>query len=507
MIRRLPLFKRAAGGVAAGVVLLLFPAVLLFPVGKARAEPYVRLGGTVKLYTSVYTEGGEGGGLFPHDAGDFALTRSELWLKLNGYASDNVSFRARADLIYTADTDYRSFAEIETESGFSSDIQEFDISFREASFKVMDLFVPGLDLIVGRGRVRWGTSDEYNVIDNLNPVDYANLYSFDPDYFVWHEPMDGFVLEYLFPFDFPLRLQGVYYLAFKPSPLPSGFESFLSMQQKQALDGLTAPLGLPAGTSRAELADVPDYNLQNGVFGIRLSSYVLNFDVGLSYYHGHQTLPLPDRIVADLTGEVPSIDGFYGYPRLDVAGFDLAGELFSVGVWAEVGVYLPEKRDTVLLVRTPLGDLEEKFQLLDRPYTKFTVGFDYTFGVGEGLYWNAQFNRGFYDEFGYTQEADDVLGVDRSGFLGKLDDYYLTYLEYPFLSETVTVTLNFLLEVAEYEDFSGNTTWLVSPEIEFVPYDGTSIEIAYLTFNGPASTKLGTFSDSDIVYLLLKAFF
>ena len=51
----------------------------------------------------------------------------------------------------------------------------------------MDLFVPGMDLIVGRQRTRWGTSDEYNVIDNLNPVDYANLYSFDPDYFVMHD--------------------------------------------------------------------------------------------------------------------------------------------------------------------------------------------------------------------------------------------------------------------------------------------------------------------------------
>jgi hypothetical protein len=478
-----------------------------FPVREGRSEPYVRLGGTAKLYTSVFTETGEGAGLFPHKAGDFALTRAELWLKLNGYASDNVSFRARSDFIYTADTDYSDFSEIEAGRGFSSEVQDFDINFREASFKIMDLLVPGMDLIVGRGRVRWGTSDEYNVIDNLNPVDYANLYSFDPDYFVRHEPMDGFVLEYLFPFDFELKVQGVYFLSFKPSPLPAGFESFLALQQKQALDELTSPFDLPPGISSVVLEDVPDYNLENGVFGIRLSGNFFNFDVGLSYYHGHQTLPLPGRIVADLTGEVPSIDGFYGYPGLDVAGFDLAGEIYSVGIWAEVGVYIPEKRDTILLVRTPFGDQEDRFPLLNRPYTKFTVGFDYTFGVGEGLYWNVQFNRGFYDEFSYTEEADEALGVDRSGFLGKLDDYYLTFLEYSFLSETVSLTLNFLLEVAEYDDFSSNNTWLLTPEVTFVPYDGTSIEIAYIAFNGAASTKLGAFSDSDIVYVLMKAFF
>jgi len=486
---------------------LLLLTASLVPVPQGRCEPYVRLGGTVKLYTSVFTEGGEGAGLFPHEAGDFALTRAELWLKLNGYASDNVSFRARADFIYTADKGYDDFSDVEAGSGFSSEVQEFDINFREASFKVMDIFVPGMDLIVGRQRTRWGTSDEYNVIDNLNPVDYANLYSFDPDYFVRHEPMEGFTLEYLFPFDFDMKIQGVYFLSFKPSPLPAGFGGFLALQQKQGLDELTSSIGLPPGTSEAVLEDVPDYELENGVFGIRLSGNLLNFDWGLSYFRGFQTLPLPETIVTDLTGEIPSITGFYGYPRLDVFGFDLAGEIYSVGIWAEVGVYIPENRDTVILVQTPLGDMEDRFPLLDRPYTKFTVGLDYTFGIGEGLYWNVQFNRGFYDEFPYTEEADEALGVDQSGFLGKLDDYYLTFLEYSFLSDTVTVTMNFLLAVAGYSDFSSNNTWMLTPEIEYVPFDGMSIEVAYLTFNGAASTKMGAFSDSDLVYVLMKAFF
>jgi hypothetical protein len=479
----------------------------LFPVPEGRTEPSVHLGGTVKLYTSVFTESGEGGGMLPHEAGDFALTRAELWLKLNGYASDNVSFRARADFIYTANKEYNDFSDIEAGSGFSSEVQDFDINFQEASFKVMDLFVPGMDLIVGRQRTRWGTSDEYNVIDNLNPVDYANLYSFDPDYFVRHEPMEGFTLDYLLPFDFDMKVQGVYFLSFKPSPLPAGFEGLLALQQKQGLDDLASSIGLPPGTSRVGLEDVPDYNLENGVFGIRLSGNFFNFDLGLSYFWGFQTLPLPETIVTDLTGEIPSITGFYGYPRLDVFGFDLSGEIYSVGTWAEVGVYIPEKQDTVVLVRTPLGDLEDRFMLLNRPYTKFTVGFDYTFGIGEGLYWNVQFNRGFYDEFSYTEEADEVLGVDKSGFLGKLDDYYLTFLEYSFLSDTVTVTLNFLLGVSGYSDFSSNNTWMITPEVEYVPFDGMSIEVAYLAFNGAASTKLGAFSDSDLVYVLMKAFF
>jgi len=497
LIRRAPLCLAA----------LLFVSVPFLPVREGRTEPYVRLGGTVKLYTSIYTQSGPGAEFIPHEAGDFALTRAALWLKLNGYASDNVSFRGRVDFIYTHDHELDRFSDLESATGLASEAQDVDIYFREASFKVMDLFVPGLDLIVGRQRVRWGTSDEYNVIDNLNPVDYANLYSFDPDYFVDHIPMDGFTLEYQIPVDFDLKVQGVYYLYFRPSPLPPGFEEFLAASQGIRLDESTAPFGLPPGISRVEIGDFPEYNVADGVFGIRLSGNFFNFDLGLSYFHGYQTLPLPEKLLTDLTEEIPTIEGFYGYPPLDVVGFDLAGELYSVGIWAEVGVYIPGKQDTVVLVRTPLGDREDRFPLLDRPYTKFTVGFDYTFGVGEGLYWNTQFNHGFYDEFGYTPEADEVLGVDQARFLGKLEDYYITFLEYSFLSDTLTAKLEFMLEVAEYRDFSRQTTWALSPEIEYIPFDGTSIRISYLTFNGSAATKLGAFSDSDLVYVLMKAFF
>ena len=130
---------------------------LILPLRTTRAEVDVRLGGVVKLYTSIFTQSGPGGGLLPHDAGDFALTRAALWLKLNGYASDNVSFRGRVDFIYTHDHTFDQLSDLESVSGFSAEAQDLDVYFREASFKTMDLFVPGLDLIVGRQRVRWGT--------------------------------------------------------------------------------------------------------------------------------------------------------------------------------------------------------------------------------------------------------------------------------------------------------------------------------------------------------------
>ncbi len=74
----------------------------------AQAERTARLGGTVKFFTSVYTESEEEAGLFGHEAGDFALTRVELRARLDGDVSENVSFRSRVDFIHTVDARFES---------------------------------------------------------------------------------------------------------------------------------------------------------------------------------------------------------------------------------------------------------------------------------------------------------------------------------------------------------------------------------------------------------------
>lgn len=474
---------------------------------RVQAESTARLGGTVKFFTSVYTQGEEGAGLFDHEAGDSALTRVELRARLDGSVSENVSFRSRVDFIHTADARFEAFGDLESGNGFSSQVHDVDLYFKEGSFKMENLFVSGLDLTAGRQRVRWGTSDEWNVVDNLNPVDYANLFSFDPDYFVDHIPMDGLAIEYRFPVDFDLKIQAVWFPAFKPSPLPEGFESYLLLAQQATLDALTASLGLPMGTTRAVLSNVPGYRLGAGVLGLRVSGNLANFDLGVSYFHGHHTLPLPEKVQVGLVEGLPSLEVRYGYPRVDVFGFDLAGEIWTVGLWAELGVYLSEDFDTELCATVPPDLPPVKVPLLKRPYTKFTVGFDYTFGLGDGLYWNTQYNHGFYDEFAYTREARNLVGTGNTPFLGELEDYYISYLEYAFFNDTLKVTLNGLLEVADYGDFRNRHAWMFNPEFELVPFDGASLLAGYAMIAGAEDSKFGLFSGSDVLYLLLKAFF
>lgn len=487
--------------------ILLLILFFLTHIAAVHAAGDVNIKGTVKLFSSVYTKDSEDDAFQPHKAGDYSLNRGELHVGLNGYVSDNVSFRSMVYFIYDARPDFDDLQELETDSGYSSLVHEQDTFIKEASFTLMDLFAEGLDLRVGRQRVRWGTSDEYNVVDNLNPVDYRNLFSYDPDYLVEHLNMDGFNLEYQLPFDFDLKLQAAYFVSFKPSTLPQGFnEQSLSMQQSE-LDELTSSYGFSNGDVGMVLRDVPVYRVGKGPAGIRLSSVIYNFDCGLSYYHGYQSLPMPYRIQTDISLESTSLTTYYDYPRLDVVGFDLAGEIYSVGIWAEFAAYYPEKKDVVQITSLMSSSSAESFPLLEDAYYKYTIGFDYTFGIGNGIYWNAQFNHGYYDEFDYATEAKDELGVGEAGFMGRIEDYYVTFVEYSFFNDELTTTLNFMLEVNNYEDLSRNTAWVLKPQVEYKPFDNTSLEIGYIVISGGELTKYGGYKDNDVAYLLMKTHF
>ena len=97
--------------------------------------------------------------------------------------------------------------------------------------------------------------------------------------------------------------------------------------------------------------------------------------------------------------------------------------------------------------------------------------------------------------------------MGNAGFMGKLEDYYITSIEYSFFNDELTTTLNFMLEVSDYEDFSDNTALVIKPEIEYKPFDNTSLEIGYVAISGGDQTKYGGFEDNDVVYLLMKTYF
>jgi len=497
--------KHAAAFVCAAALVLACAATLKAQDEGSRSFD---LKGTVKLYGSVYTEDDASDRYDPHEALDYAINRGELHLKLDGYVSEKVSYKSHLAFTYGMRHDVRDLSQLEVQESGTEQETDLSTELKAASITVMDLGTAGVDLTVGRQRIRWGTSDEYNVIDNLNPVDYGNVFSFDPDYFVEHLPMDGFNLEYRLPTEWELKAQFVYLLSFRPASLPEGFKERITDLMEDELEEQTAPYGFPTGEVSVDLDSSPEYWAGKGTVGVRVGGNAFNMDWGVSYFHGYAGLPLIHAISSDITlVEGTTLNALMSYPRLDVLGFDLAGEVRSVGVWAEAGCYWPEDyvvRRTAKLMSTTRTDV---IRLFDRPYWKYTLGFDYTFGIGSGLYWNVQFNHGFYDEFRYTPEAGSELGLGRPGFMGGIEDYLATRVEYKFFHDELTTVLDCLLEMPDKSDVNGYSAVVVKPKLIYKPYDSTSFELAYVLITGDSRTKYGAFEKNDVVYLLTKVYF
>src|SRR5262249_44908655 len=101
-------------------------------------------------------------------------------------------------------------------------------------------------------------------------------------------------------------------------------------------------------------------------------------------------------------------DTTVGFPRMQVAGLDLAGQiaaLADMGWWVETAVVFPQEMRMGLINDSALGPPRyldasgrDGVVIPDTPYLKATAGIDHT--LMRHLYVNLQYVHGFIDEFG-----------------------------------------------------------------------------------------------------------
>ena len=259
---------------------LSWPLLLILALtADLRAE--TQFSGMVKLFSSIYLEDNASGRYFPHGAGEFGLRRLEVRFGLTGNITDKVSYSVRLDGFASPDA-----LSLGANSGFfpeSSALgapersEPYEVSLFEASVKVHGFLLKNLDLTVGKQRLSWGTADKMNVVDNLNPVDLANFFTFDPDYFAERRPQTGINLEYYFGES--TRLQFVWLLERQYSPLPRGFSSLLGQA------------GAGGGSGEVHL-DPQAPLFKNTNYGLRFATMLGKLDLGLTWYHGNFHLPV-----------------------------------------------------------------------------------------------------------------------------------------------------------------------------------------------------------------------
>lgn len=315
---------------------------------------------------------------------------------------------------------------------------------------VHDLF-PNFDIKVGRQIVVWGTADKFNPTNNINPDDLEDRPLFT-------EPIANqmVVVDYS-PLADRLWFQGVYVPLFFPALLPPSAAKALKDPNtevpfafQQDVDELTylqdtfLPLNpklIPRVLSRVEQ---PSLSLTNGQAAFKVGTRIGEVDLSASYYYGRHDIPLPTEVksrrIAELNQEPPPEDGVYlesdatlVYPRMQVVGLDFTTQLpflGNMGLWGEAGLFFPETHRMRIELPVPTGvDVTpndgkanpvkeiEGPTVRKNPYIKATAGLDYTFG--KHVYVQAQYLRGFIDEFGSDHIGNYLVGGTELVFFGR----------------------------------------------------------------------------------------
>lgn len=441
------------------------------------AEP-VEITGRLKLFLSMFTTSNPDGKFFSHESGEFALRRLEARLSFAGALNPKISYRLRFDA-------YANSGDRIEPGGFPESgilglplaTEYLELNLYEGAVKVTDFLIDNLDLTVGKQRIYWGTADKVNVIDNLNPIDVANFFSFDPDHAFERRPQTAINLEYYL--GHTTRFQLVWLLEHQVSPLPYGF-SWLC-EQGFGLDSIEVKKGWD---------DTPG----DTGFGIRLNTTVINLDMGITYYYGNVSVP----VLQALSIQRETLGTFF-YPKQQVWGLDLSGEIWGIGFWAEAALIFPEETLGSLTFLTEIeGEFQvytQLFSLFEKKYLKAVIGMDYNFG--KGFYANLQFLHGFFDEFDYSEDAEELFSLRKGMLFGEPEDYLIGQIQYTGFRDNLKLSLNWITEIADSQAI------ILTPALELKITDGFLIQVgAFLLVSGDEDkTKFGIFRNDKLIYL------
>ncbi len=319
-----------------------------------------------------------------------------------------------------------------------------------------------LDLKIGKQRIAWGTADKLNPTDVLNPYDLQNPFDFGKKV-----PANAIVFDLYLPKEF--TLEGIFLPEFTTPLLPEvKFPLFGSFENPYFLQNIKDTIIYPESK-----------NFKNSILALKIYGKLFKWDFSLSYFNGFDNFPLIKSISIDTLGYPTTIIKYF-FPRIHMIGFDFAGEFKHVGIWGELGYFIP--KDTVELTSLlPLPYfMPEKFK---DPYIKSTIGFDYTFK--NGIFINFQWNHGFFFERGE-----------------ELHEYLVARTDKKFLRDKLKIGVAGIVE-NKGKDYGK----ALIPEISYKPYDNVEISTGIIILDGDSELLLGLWKDFDQFYLNLKASF
>ncbi len=362
--------------------------------------------------------------------------------------------------------------------------------------------LPHLDFKIGRQTLVWGPADKFNPTNNINPDDLEDRPLFT-------EPIANqmIVADYS-PFKGKVWFQGVYVPIFYPALLPPSAARALKDPQakipfareadNRQLSELQALLDLNQGLVPDVRASVsqPPMRFKDGQAAFKVGVALRGVDFSVSYYSGRHDIPTPVR--ADASTKNPpegpvdearccfASDVRLVYPRMQVIGADFStqlGFLGDMGLWGEAALIFPHKQSMFVEFPIPVDVTRDDGQtnpvksiqgptIRSTPFVKATTGFDHS--IGKHVYVQAQYLRGFIDDFGAGHIGNYVVGGGDLIFFGR----------------------HLILRVFGVVDMPGthsdHPSFVVFPEILVTPpWGGVTVEAGGFALLGKGDTKFG----------------
>ena len=346
-----------------------------------------------------------------------------------------------------------------------------------AYVELRNIILPGLDLRIGRQIIKWGTADQFNPTDNINPYDYHDPLQFG-------ESMANQMIKVDYNPLGDINVTMIWIPLFRAARLPDSTILGLTdpMFFVKRFKGSSDPMAQTVVAMTEGLLNrgvnivtktrnnFPDSNLSNSQFGARVSWKLADIDMSLSYYYGFGKIPRADRVYpGQQIDNRQETEAVLAYPRIHAVGYDLTSQIpgVNVGIWGEVCFFFHDDLyyTVVLDPHNPIFDLKVK-EHEGGMFFKLTAGMDYTFT--SWLMANAQYVRGFVDEFGNRE----------------LHDYIILALDFTFFDERLKMRLVGVLNINDLSN-------ILYPEITWRPWSSTRFILGAILYGGKVDSKFG----------------
>ncbi len=317
----------------------------------------------------------------------------------------------------------------------------------------LDLHLQNVDIRFGQQFIFWGAADWVNPTDVINPWDFANMSGEIEDYRlpVMALSVQGYLGE--------LTLQGVLVPGFTPTIVP-----------------------LPPDA----LVYYPQMDYDRPQWGFRITSYMGNTDISISYYDGYDNMA-SIRLGMNYICTPPARVTQVNYHPIQMFGLDFVRPM---GAWNIKG------EAAYIKTADPSGD--DIF--ITNSNVQTVLGVDYNWS--DDLSLNLQYVNLLLVNYKYSVEQADIDSLGLSAYMTAPDEvgHSLSTMISWSPIDYVSSQLMGVYNLVDHDSFvMAFASWDMA--------DAMSLTIGVVNFQGGATTTYGRMDDADKVFIELKRAF